>query len=54
MTHEDGPPASLKILEITYSNFVTARALHAFAKLGLADLIGDRRAISYETRGSIV
>lgn len=48
MTHEDGPPPSLKILEITYSNFVIARALYAFAKLGIADLLGDRTVSSEE------
>ena len=48
MTHEGTPPPSLKILEITYSNFVIARALYAFAKLGLADLLGDKAASSEE------
>ena len=43
MTHEDTPPG-LKILEITYSNFVIARALYAFAKLGIADHLGDETA----------
>ena len=42
MAHEEIPPPSLKILELTYSNFVIARALYAFAKLGIADLLGDR------------
>lgn len=41
MTHEDGLPPAMKILEITYSNFVISRALYAFAKLGIADLLGD-------------
>jgi len=36
MTRDETPPPSLKILEITYSNFVIARALYAFAKLGIA------------------
>lgn len=40
MTHDEAPPPSLKILEITYSNLVVARALYAFAKLGIADLLG--------------
>ena len=35
---ENKSPPSLKILEITYSNFVIARAIYAFAKLGIADL----------------
>jgi len=48
MKHEDGPPPSLKILEITYSNFVIARALYAFAKLGIADVLGDRTLSSEE------
>lgn len=46
--HEDGPPPGLKILEITYSNLVIARALYAFAKLGLADILGDTTASSEE------
>lgn len=48
MEYEDGPPPSLKILEITYSNFVIARALYAFAKLGIADLLGDKTLSSEE------
>ncbi len=42
MSSEEAPPPGLRILEITYSNLVTARAIYAFAKLGLADLMGDR------------
>lgn len=41
MEHDGNLPASLKILEITYTNLVIARALYAFAKLGIADLVGD-------------
>lgn len=52
MEHEDGPPPSLRILEITYSNFVIARALYAFAKLGIADLLGDRTVSSEELAAS--
>ena len=48
MAHEEIPPPSLKILEITYSNFVIARALYAFAKLGIADLLGDGALSSEE------
>jgi len=48
MTREETVPPSLKILEITYSNFVIARALYAFAKLGIADLFGDKPASSEE------
>ena len=40
MTHDEASPPSLRILEITYSNFVIARALYAVAKLGIADLLG--------------
>jgi SAM-dependent methyltransferase len=48
MTREETPPPGLKILEITYSNFVIARALYAFAKLGIADLLGEKTASSEE------
>jgi hypothetical protein len=41
VTHDETTPPSLEILEITYSNLVIARALYAFAKLGIADLFGD-------------
>ncbi len=46
MEHEEGPPPSVKILEMTYSNFVIARALYAFAKLGMADILQDRTVSS--------
>ena len=42
MTNDTNLPPSVKILEITYSNFVIARALYAFAKLGIADLLRDK------------
>ena len=48
MTHDEGPPPSLKILEITYSNLVIARALYAFAKLGIADLLKEGALSSEE------
>ncbi len=48
MTHDAAPPPSLKILDITYSNFVIARALYAFAKLGIADLLGKDTLSSEE------
>lgn len=48
MRHEENPAASSRILEITYSNFVTARALYAFAKLGIADILAGRSATSEE------
>lgn len=41
MAPEEESSPSLRILEITYSNFVIARALYAFAKLGIADLLED-------------
>ena len=44
MTHDETAPPSLEILEITYSNLVIARALYAFAKLGIADLFGHEPA----------
>jgi len=47
MSREETPPG-MKILEITYSNFVIARALYAFAKLGIADLLGSKTASSEE------
>ena len=47
MRNEETPP-NLKILEITYSNFVIARGLYTFAKLGIADLLGDRTLSSEE------
>ncbi len=52
MAHEESPPPSLKILEITYSNFVIARALYAFAKLGIADLLGGKARSSDELAAS--
>lgn len=48
MTNDTSLSPSVKILEITYSNFVIARALYAFAKLGIADLLGDRTLSSEE------
>lgn len=45
---EEATPPGLKILEITYSNFVIARALYAFAKLGIADLLGNDALTSEE------
>lgn len=48
MTHDAIPPPSVRILEITYSNFVIARALYAFAKLGIADLLRDKALSSEE------
>jgi hypothetical protein len=48
MTHDATSPPSLRILELTYSNFVIARALYAFAKLGIADTLGDRTVSSEE------
>lgn len=48
MTNDTSLPPSLKILEITYSNFVIARALYAFAKLGIADLLRDKALRSEE------
>lgn len=48
MAMQDNPAPFLKILEITYSNFVIARGLYAFAKLGLADLIGEGSVSSEE------
>jgi hypothetical protein len=41
-------PPSLTILETTYSNFVIARALYTFAKLGLADHFGENALSSEE------
>ena len=43
MTEQASPPG-VKILEITYSNLVIARALYAFAKLGIADLLAEKTA----------
>jgi hypothetical protein len=51
MAHDEAAPPGLKILEITYSNFVIARAMYAFAKLGIADLLGER-ALSGEELAS--
>jgi hypothetical protein len=34
-------PPGLQVLEITYSNFVIARGIYAFAKLGIADFMGN-------------
>ena len=48
MAHEATPPPSQQILEITYNNFVIARALYAFAKLGIADLLEDKSLSSEE------
>lgn len=48
MAHEETAPPSFRILEITYSNFVIARALYAFAKLGIADLLSGRALGSEE------
>ncbi len=47
MADQETPPGA-KILEITYSNFVIARGLYAFAKLGIADLLVNRTASSEE------
>lgn len=52
MTKDASLPPSVKILEITYSNFVIARALYAFAKLGLADLLQDNAVSSEELASS--
>jgi len=41
LTHEETAPPGARILEITYSNLVIARALYAFAKLGIADLLAE-------------
>jgi len=48
MANDTSLPPSVKILEITYSNFVVARALYAFAKLGIADLLRDKALSSEE------
>ena len=48
MRHDEASPPGLRILEITYSNFVIARALYAFAKLGIADLLGKSPLSSEE------
>jgi hypothetical protein len=48
MAEEEAVPPGLKILEITYSNVVLARALYAFAKLNIADLFGDEPVSSEE------
>jgi SAM-dependent methyltransferase len=52
MSHEQTPPPSSRILEITYSNFVVARALYAFAKLGIADLLAKGASSSEELASS--
>lgn len=52
MTKDDAPPPNVKILELTYSNFVIARALYAFAKLGIADLFGKGSLSSEELASS--
>jgi len=41
VSSENPAPPALQILEITYSNLVIARAMYAFAKMGIPDLIGD-------------
>jgi len=41
MTEPETHPPGLKILEITFSNLVLSRALYAFAKLGIADFMGE-------------
>ena len=44
MTHDETAPPSLEILEITYSNLVIARALYAFAKLGIRRVVDTHAA----------
>lgn len=48
MSEEETVPPGLKILEITFTNLVIARALYAFAKLGIADLLNDKPTTSEE------
>jgi hypothetical protein len=41
-------PPAVRVLDITHTAFVTSRALHVMAKLGIADLLKDGARSSEE------